>query len=134
MKVAKKTDFQMGFPDGTSVKEPAGQCRRHKQRAFDPWVGRIPWSRAWQSTPVFLPGKSIDRGAWWATYSPQGRTELDTTEATKHSKHSRKQILRVLITRKKSYLWWWMLTRLIVVIISQHTQIVNQHDVHLKLI
>ena len=25
---------------------------------FDPWVGNIPWSRAWQPTPVFLPGES----------------------------------------------------------------------------
>ena len=30
------------------------QCRRHK---FNPWVGKIPWSRKWQLTPVFLPGK-----------------------------------------------------------------------------
>ena len=27
----------------------------------------IPWGRKWQSTSVFLPGKSMDRGAWWAT-------------------------------------------------------------------
>jgi len=25
---------------------------------FNPWVRKIPWSRAWQSTPVFLPGES----------------------------------------------------------------------------
>ena len=25
---------------------------------FDPWVGKMPWRRAWQSTPVFLPGDS----------------------------------------------------------------------------
>ena len=25
---------------------------------FDPWVGKIPWRRAWQPTPVFLPGES----------------------------------------------------------------------------
>ena len=25
---------------------------------FVPWVGKIPWRRAWQSTPVFLPGES----------------------------------------------------------------------------
>ena len=25
---------------------------------FNPWVGRFPWRRAWQSTPVFLPGES----------------------------------------------------------------------------
>ena len=23
-----------------------------------PWVGKIPWKRAWQPTPVFLPGES----------------------------------------------------------------------------
>ena len=34
---------------------------------FDPWVGKISWRRPWQPTPVFLPGKSPDRGAWWAT-------------------------------------------------------------------
>ena len=31
---------------------------------FDPWVGKIPWRRAWQPTPVSLPGESMDRGAW----------------------------------------------------------------------
>ena len=31
------------------------QCRRH---GFDPWVGKIPWIKKWQPTPVFLPGKS----------------------------------------------------------------------------
>ena len=36
-----------------SGKESACQCRRR----FDPWVGKIPWSRKWQPTPVFLPGK-----------------------------------------------------------------------------
>ena len=25
---------------------------------FYPWVGKMPWRRAWQSTPVFLPGES----------------------------------------------------------------------------
>ena len=31
------------------------QCGRP---GFDPWVGKIPWRRKWQSTPVLLPGKS----------------------------------------------------------------------------
>ena len=34
------------------------QCRRLKRLGFDPWVGKIPWRRAWQPTPVFLPGES----------------------------------------------------------------------------
>ena len=29
-------------------------------------VGNIPWRRAWQPTPVLLPGESVDRGAWQA--------------------------------------------------------------------
>ena len=45
----------MGFPGGSDGKESAWQCRRCR---FDPWVGKIPWRRAWQSTPVFLPGES----------------------------------------------------------------------------
>ena len=31
------------------------QCRRPR---FDPWVGKIPWRRKWQTIPVSLPGKS----------------------------------------------------------------------------
>ena len=40
-----------------SGKESACQCRRCKRHRFDPWVGMILWRRAWQATPVFLPGK-----------------------------------------------------------------------------
>ena len=31
------------------------QCRRP---GVNPWVGKFPWRRAWQPTPVFLPGES----------------------------------------------------------------------------
>ena len=48
----------MGFPGGISGKEPACQCRRHKRHGFDPSVGKIPWRRKWQPTPVFLPEES----------------------------------------------------------------------------
>ena len=43
--------FSVGFPCGTSGKESDCQCRRHKRRKFDPWVGK------WQPTLVILPGK-----------------------------------------------------------------------------
>ena len=26
--------------------------------AINPWVGKIPWGRKWQPTPIFFPGKS----------------------------------------------------------------------------
>ena len=52
------------FPRWYSGKETACQCKRY---SFDPWVGKIPWRRKWQPTPVSLPGKPMDGGAWWAT-------------------------------------------------------------------
>ena len=48
-----------GRPGGASGKEPAWQCRRHKRRGFDPWVGKIPWRRKRQPIPVFLPGEFL---------------------------------------------------------------------------
>ena len=51
--------FQLwSFPGGTSGKEPACQCRRHRWHGFNPWVGKIPRRRSWQATPGFLPGES----------------------------------------------------------------------------
>ena len=50
--------MHMDFPGSTSGKEPACYCKRHKRCEFDPWVRKIPWRRKWQSTAVFLPGKS----------------------------------------------------------------------------
>ena len=41
-----------------SNKVSAYQCRRHKRCKFDLWVRKIPWSKKWQPTPVFLPGES----------------------------------------------------------------------------
>ena len=50
--------FSKGFPGGTSGKEPSCQCRKRKRHGFDPWVGEMPWRRAWQLILVFLPGES----------------------------------------------------------------------------
>ena len=47
-----------GFLGNASGKEPTCQCKRHKRFRFYPWVGKIPWRRGWQPTPVFLPGGS----------------------------------------------------------------------------
>ena len=52
---------------------------------FDHRVGKIPWRRAWQPTPVFLPGESPwteEPGGLQSmgVASPHGVQELDTTE------------------------------------------------------
>ena len=50
-------------------KEAACQCRKHERRGFDPWVGKIPWRRAWQPTPVLLPGESPRTEEPWVRHS-----------------------------------------------------------------
>ena len=81
-----KVDITLGFPAGTSGKEPTCQCRRHKRHRFDPWIGKIPWRRAWQPTPVFWPGESHGQRSL-AEYSPWGCQELNTTEQLTLSLH-----------------------------------------------
>ena len=76
--------WKCGFPDGVSGKEPTCQCKRYKRRGFNPWVRKIPWRRAWQPTPVFLPRESHGQRNL-TDYSPWGCKELDTTEETWHS-------------------------------------------------
>ena len=59
-------------------KIPAFQGRKRKRLGFHPWVQKIPWRRAWQPIPVFLPENPMDKGAC----DPEGCKELDTTEMT----------------------------------------------------
>ena len=47
-----------GLPGGSEVK--ASACNAGDMGSIpgsDPWVGKIPWGRKWQPTPVFLPGR-----------------------------------------------------------------------------
>ena len=58
----------------------AGRCQRY---GFNSWVGKIPWRRAWQATPMFLPGESqgqrslVGCSPWVA--------ESEVTERTAHT-------------------------------------------------
>ena len=54
----KLINTNQGFPSGTSEIEPAFQFRISKRVRFNPWVGKSPWRRKWQPTPVLLPGES----------------------------------------------------------------------------
>ena len=48
-------NYLLGLPWRLSGRESACQCRRCR---FGLWVGKIPWRRKWQPTPVFLPEES----------------------------------------------------------------------------
>ena len=68
--------FQVGSICG---KESTCQCRRWKRHEFDPWVGKMPWNRKEQPTPVFLPGK-FHRERSLTGYSPWNHKELVRAE------------------------------------------------------
>ena len=71
-------------PRWLSVKESACNAGDSGDWCFDPWVGKIPWRRAWQSTPVFLPRES----AWKeepGRLQSTGPQESDKAETTKHA-------------------------------------------------
>ena len=55
------------LPMRLSGKKSACQCRC----GFHPWVGKIPWRREWQPTPILLPEKSHGQRSL-ASYSPWG--------------------------------------------------------------
>ena len=52
------------------------QCRRP---GFNPWLRKILWRRAWQPTPVFLPGEFRGQRSL-VGYIPRGHRESDATE------------------------------------------------------
>ena len=91
------------------------QSKRHKKCGFAPWVGKIPWRRAWQPTPVFFPGKSHGQRSP-VGYSPWGRKEWDTTEHTHTHTHtccwkgSERRLLRthssVAVGRSPPRIFW----------------------------
>ena len=72
--------FPMGSVHGASLVAPTVKNLSVIQKTqVQSWVGKTPWRKAWQPTPVFLPGEFH---GWrsLAGYSPWGRKESDTTE------------------------------------------------------
>ena len=65
------------LPQVLNTKELVCKAGYHRRCRFSPWVGRIPWRRAWKPTPVFLPGQRSLMG-----YSQYACKESDMTEVT----------------------------------------------------
>ena len=72
--------MESGFPIGSVVKI-CFQCRSCRRPRLNLWVGKIPWRRAWQPTPVLLLEESQGQGSL-AGYTPWGGKESDRTEVT----------------------------------------------------
>ena len=61
------------------------------RRGFDPWVGKIPWRRAWQPTPVLLPGESYGQRSL-AGYSSSRHEDLVMNEQLSAHTHTHTHI------------------------------------------
>ena len=73
-------DSGMGFPRGSHSEKPT--CNAGDM-CSTPGLGRSPWRKKWQPTPVFLPGEFHGQSSLEG-YSPWGRKELDTTDWLTH--------------------------------------------------
>ena len=104
-----------GFPGGSVVKICL-QCRSPRRCRFYPWVRKMPWRRAWQPTPVFLPGESrgqrilAGRSRWshgvghdWSNWAcvPAGTTPLQVNTRVWHKAKT--------IVIFKYYVFYWYL-------------------------
>ena len=70
------TGMVLSSPGGSVVKKKISyQCRRLWLHS---WMGKIPWKRKWQPTPVFLPGEFHGQRSL-VGYSPWGGKESDIT-------------------------------------------------------
>ena len=80
----------MCFPGDLVGKESvcnAGDCLQHRRPGFDPWVRKIPWRRAWQLTPVILPGEFHGQRSL-AGCSPWGSQKVSQDLVTKPPPHN----------------------------------------------
>ena len=84
-----------GFPGGSGVNNPPAITGDR----FDPWIGKIPWRRAWQSTPVFLSGESHGQRNL-VGYSPWGSQSV-----TKHT-HTHTEVQFPFLIKTKLFLGW----------------------------
>ena len=59
--------YILGFPGGTSGKEPTSQCRRHRDAGLIPGSGRSPGGGHSNPLQYSFLENPMDREAWWAT-------------------------------------------------------------------
>ena len=69
------------------VKNPPSSAEDIRDMGSISGLGRSPWRRAWQPTPVFLPGESHGERSL-AVYSLWNRKMSNMTEAMWHAWHA----------------------------------------------
>ena len=95
------------YPMWLSGKESTCHCRRPMRYEFHLWIGKIPWRRKWQSTPVFLLGKSHGQGSL-VGYSPWHPKRIGHDLVTKIMGSKSKDSEQGLWSQAA---WVWILTQ-----------------------
>ena len=67
----------LSFPGGSVIKNPPANALSSRRQGFNSWVRKIPWRRAWQPAPIFLPGECLGQRSLAAT--------VHMTEVTQHA-------------------------------------------------
>ena len=81
--VSPKHISETGYPGSSGGEKPTFQCRRHKRRGFNPWVGKMPWSRNGNPLQYSRLENPLDKGDWLATVHGVAKSQ-DATEETYH--------------------------------------------------
>ena len=76
--------YHSGLPGGSVIKNSPANVGDARDMGLIPGLGRFPWSRKWQPTSVFLPGKSHRQ----RSYSPWGHKKSDTTQRMRVHAHT----------------------------------------------
>ena len=82
------------------------QCMTYSSHGFHPWLGKMPWRRAWKSTPVFLLGKSQGQGSMMG-YSSKGHKESDMTKPLSTYAHTGLWLMVTSFWWVKIIIWSW---------------------------
>ena len=86
-KISVSNTFNQGISGGPSGKESTCQCRICRKYRLQSWVGKIPWRKKWQGSPVFSTIKSHGQRSLLG-YSPWGRKESDMTKQLSDNKNN----------------------------------------------
>ena len=100
------------------------QCRRHRIHRFDPRIGKTPWSRKWQPTPVFL--------AWEIPWTEEsGRLQSNGSQRVGQNWATKQQNLKIAF---ESFYFYYLLYLLLILITSYQTKLIYHNFLSLNLL
>ena len=80
-------------------KNPPTNAGDMRDCGFDPWARKISWRRAWQPTPIFLPGESRGQESGGLVHGvAKSQTQLKRTKQASNSSAAAAKSLQSCLT------------------------------------